>query len=196
MEPIAEVIESSLVAWKAQAWQWDIFPSFGCVMEISQPDMTLLGIVSHIETGPTESNRAVYPYKKTESELLRDQPQIFSFLKTHFTCTAIGFIEHNTINYQLPARPAKIHAFVSQASLEALNIVCTQHHYLSILFKTVEPTVMIDELLLAFIKELAKHTHIHESFLDEFIENFYLHIGNDYRRLKLFIQRLDHITAL
>ena len=77
MEPIAEVIESSLVAWKAQAWQWDIFPSFGCVMEISQPDMTLLGIVSHIETGPTESNRAVYPYKKTESELLRDQPQIF-----------------------------------------------------------------------------------------------------------------------
>ncbi len=97
-KPFAEVIESSLHGWLAQSWQWDTFPSFGSIVTIQGKKRTHFGIVHQIQTGSMDPVRYPFPYQKTEEELLKEQPQIFEFLKTTFSCLIIGYQEKGSIH--------------------------------------------------------------------------------------------------
>lgn len=191
--PFAEVIESSLMGWRAQSWSWDTFPLFGSLLTIQKKDITHIGIVHAIETGSLEAGRYPFAYKKTEEELLEEQPQIFEFLKTSFSCLTIGYIKHNKLYYQLAPQPPKIHAFVQEAPQELISLFFSSHRYLHILFSASHNTINLDELMLAILAYATRHAPLPTKSFEEFINLFSLLTSNDYRRLKLFLQRAEPI---
>ena len=117
---LGEVISGSLSNWIIQAWQWDQFPEFGSIVKLASGDLQLFGVVSDIKTGSDDGARQPFAYQKTEIELRRDQPQIFEFLRTNFTCLPIGYCLQHAWHYNLPPRPPRTHAFVAVATTQDL----------------------------------------------------------------------------
>lgn len=193
-ECFAEVIQSSLEGWTAQSWQWNTFPEFGTLVAVETKQRILFGIVHHINTGSFEGNRHPFAYQKTEDELRAEQPQIFEFLQTTFSCLTLGFTEQETISYQWAPEPPKIHAFVSPLQTQDYKEFFSSDHYLPLIFSS-SHLFNIDELLLALLQTMSKQKLLTKTMLASFIENFSLLIGNDYRRLKLFLKRAEKFAS-
>lgn len=195
-EPFAEVIESSLDYFIAQSWQWDHFPSFGSLVVINTSKRSVIALVHTIKTGSMDPNRHPFAYQKTEEELLAEQPHIFSFLKTTFSCLILGYQEKGNIYYMLSPEPPKIHAFIQPAHVDLLKTFLYQDGYLHMLFNAVHHIQYLDELLLALFKEQHLLGLLNEQKLHRLIQTFSLLTGNDYRRLKLFLQRVQSAIDL
>lgn len=191
--PFAEVIESSLDHFLAQSWQWDVFPSFGSLVAVKTKKRILIAVVHHIKTGSMDPNRYPFAYQKTEEELMAEQPQIFSFLKTTFSCLVLGYQEKGVIHYALSPEPPKIHAFIQPADHDLMKAFFYQDIYLHILFAAINQIQNIDELLLAMLKQQKSLGILTEQRLHQLINTFSLLTANDYRRLKLFLQRTQNI---
>ncbi len=190
-KPFAEVIESSLAGWLAQSWQWNSFPTFGSLVIITNKSRLLFGIVHQIQTGSMDPIRYPFAYQKTEEELLQEQPQIFEFLKTTFSCLTIGYQENDKIFYQIAPEPPKIHSFVGIAPSPLIQDFFSNEQYLHVLFALSNQLFNLDELLLALLRNLQNQNLLSESKIQTFVQAFSLLIGNDYRRLKLFLHRLQ-----
>jgi hypothetical protein len=191
----AEVIESSLSGWVAQSWQWNRFPLFGSLVTIESKKRTLLGLIYQINTGSMDPTRYPFPYQKTESELLAEQPQIFEFLKTTFLSMTVGYIEHGHTTHLLAPEPPHIHAFVQEASKTESQVFFSSEQFLHLIFGSLAP-VNLDELLLANLNYQKKLGILTQERLNRFVETYALLIGKDYRRLKFFAQRIEHSIAL
>ncbi|MBD3231642.1 hypothetical protein GF322_03185 [Candidatus Dependentiae bacterium] len=196
----AEVIQSSLNNFLAQSWKWNFFPSFGSLVQVESADENILGIVAQIQTGSMDPMRYPFPYQKTEDELIQEQPQIFEFLKTTFNVQIVGYIESNKdkkqqmsqkIFYMLPPKPCKIHAFVKQADIKLIEIFFSKSDFLHLLFSYSNNAANLDELLLSIFRQLFKLKLLTSQSLTCFCQTFSLLSGNDYRRLKLFLKRVE-----
>lgn len=194
-EPFAEVIESSLDHFVAQSWQWDHFPSFGSLVVIKTTKRNLIAIVHHIKTGSMDPNRSPFAYQKTEEELLAEQPQIFAFLRTTFSCLVLGYQEKGKICYTISPEPPKIHAFIKPADTDLCKSFFYQDTYLHMLFSASNHIQNVDELLLALFKEQKALDILSNQKLHQLINTFSLLTGNDYRRLKLFLQRVQAVIS-
>lgn len=188
----SEVVESSLTGWLAQSWQWNTFAAYGSLVEVQAGTRQLLGIVHQVQTGSMDPTRYPFPYQKTEEELLQEQPQIFEFLKTTFSALVVGYAEKGKIFYTLAPEPAKIHAFVGYADKEFTKQFFADERYVHLLFNAQIPN--IDELLLAVLRYQALTGPLSQEKVSSFMHTFSLLTGNDYRRLKLFLQRAEHIV--
>lgn len=191
----AEIIESNLSSWTAQCWQWDNSPSFGSLVITSHNSLQIFGIVHSIKTGSMDPIRQPVPYQKTEEELKQEQPQIFEFLQTTFTCITIGYLENNIFFYHLPDKPPKIHAFVSNATQEQYQLFFAQEQFLHLLFNLSNQIFNLDELLLAILKQLLQKKIMTPDNLNSFIETFAMLCKNDYQKLKVFLQRTDLLIS-
>lgn len=190
----AEVIESSLQTFTAQTWAWDNPPRFGSIVSLKSGSKTLFGVVFSVKTGALDGHRQPFAYQKTEEELKREQPQIFEFLITTFECLILGYQEKTSIIYQWAPEPPKIHTFVSPATPQELAVICALDQYLHLIFNAVAVVPNTDELLLALFKEQVDNKLLSRERLHELLETFSLLTGNDYRRLKLFLQRAAFLT--
>lgn len=194
-KPFAEVIESSLQGWLAQSWQWNTFPAFGSLVAIETGKRTLFGVVYQVQTGSMEPMRYPFPYQKSQEELMRDQPQIFEFLKTTFTCLTIGYQEKGSMYYLASPEPPPIHAFVTSMDSELARQFFCNPTYLHVIFGASNQIFNLDELLLALLKHQRDIEVFSEKKINTFINTYSLLTGNDYRRLKLFLQRVEHIIS-
>ncbi len=192
-KPCAEVIESSLLGWVSQSWRWNQFPLFGTLATIQTDKRILIGLVHQIQTGSMDPIRHPFPYQKSEEELMQEQPQIFEFLKTTFSCITLGYQENGALFYQLAPEPAKIHAFVTPATKEFTSLFFSNEQYLPMLFNLSPHVFNLDELLLAILKHLSDLKILDSMITDRFIQNFSLLTGNDYRKLKLFLNRAQNL---
>lgn len=193
----AEIIGSSLYQWHAQAWQWDQSPLFGSLVIIEQQrKCTLFGIVHQIETGSRDATHIPYAYQKTEEELRRDQPHIFNFLKTTFIALPLGYQEQQNIWYQLPPQPPKIHTFIRYATRQEQEDFFGAEQYLHLLFSLSPHVHNLDELLFAILKQSSQLALLTKEKWRNFIDLFGLLTGNDYRRLKLFLQRAQTLITM
>jgi hypothetical protein len=193
-KPFAEIIESSLIGWSAQSWDWQIAPEFGSLLTIDSKQRILYGIVHDVRTGTLDSSRYPFAYQKTEDELLREQPQIFEFLKTTFSCITVGYEQEGQIIYQLAPEPAKIHSFVTRANQALQEKFFKQESYLHLIFGAAALSTHIDELILAILKTITDAQLLTTERLEKFFETFSLLSGGDYRRLKLFLQRASFLV--
>ena len=156
---------------------------------------TVIGIVHQIQTGSMDPMRYPFPYQKTEEELLNEQPQIFEFLKTTFSCLTVAYLDHGTMFYMLAPEPVKIHAFVTPASAEISKQFFYKNNYLHVLFGLSHQVFNLDELLLAVIRHQAALDTLSADRIQNFMQTFSLLTGNDYRRLKLFLQRVEPLLG-
>ena len=193
-KPFAEIIESNLQSFLGQCWQWNNCPNFGSLMCVETKQRTIFAVVSQIQTGSMDPVRYPFPYQKTHEELLAEQPQIFAFLKTSFTCLNLGYQEKTKIYSLLPAQPPAIHSFIRSANPEESKIFFSNNRYLHLLFAGSVPC--LDELLLALLKQQAELNLLKNGHLQDFIATFSLLSGNDYRRLKLFFSRAESLVSL
>lgn len=193
VQPFAEVVESHLDHFIAQCWQWDNFPVFGSLVEVQNGSLTLLGAVTHIQTGSMDPIRYPFPYQKSEEDLRREQPQIFEFLKTTFTVQIVGYVDNQTdsLLYLVPPMPSKIHAFVGHCSPETIKRFFRSTEFLHLLFAFSQAISNLDELLLAIIRQLNNQKLLDRNFIEDFSLNYSMLTGSDYRRLKLFMGRVQ-----
>jgi len=192
LHSFAEVTQSSLQTFHAQSWQWDYFPAFGSLVTVITKQRTLFGVVYAVQTGSSDAGRYPFTFQKTEEELQAEQPQIFEFLQTTFSCLVVGYFENESMRYQIGPEPAKMHAFVHHATPAQARQFFASNLYLYLLFNAPE-VGNPEELLLALIrtkKELGLLTP--DSFLS-FAETVSLITGDDYRKLKIFMNRADSL---
>ncbi len=189
----AEVIESSLTSWLAQSWVWDSFPQFGSFVAIEGSKRTIYGIVHQVQTGSMDPVRYPFAYQKTEQELLKEQPQIFEFLKTTFSCITIGYKEKGSLSYLIAPEPPKIHAFIMHPDVQESRNFFSNMRYLHLLFIHSAQIFNIDELLLALVRQQKEFNLFNQDKINLFMQTYTLLIGNDYRRTKLFLQRVECI---
>lgn len=196
-KPFAEVIESSLHGWLAQSWQWDTFPTFGSMVMIENKNnkRTVFGIVHQIQTGSMDPVRYPFAYQKTEEELLKEQPQIFEFLKTTFSCLVLGYQEKSKLFFTLAPEPTKIHAFVKPMPQDVSKQFFYTDQYLHVLFGLANHVTNLDELILATLRYQTELGIINTKKISNVAQTYSLLTGNDYRRLKLFLQRAQHIVT-
>lgn len=192
-KPFAEIIESSLQTFTGQCWAWNKTPQFGSLILVENGPKPIFGLVYQIQTGSMDPVRYPFPYQKTHEELLAEQPQIFEFLKTSFSCLALGYQERGKIHYLMPPEPPKIHSFLTIAQEEQNRLFFAQNRYLPLLFGYSGP-INMDELLLALLKGQNDLKSLNNERLLDFINTYSLLTGSDYRRLKLFLQRVETIT--
>ncbi|KKQ11468.1 MAG: HerA-ATP synthase, barrel domain protein [candidate division TM6 bacterium GW2011_GWF2_36_6] len=192
----AELIDSNLQGFTAQCWKWDNFAEFGSLIQVDSGKNTVLGCVTQVQTGSQDPMRSPFPYQKTEAELLAEQPQIFEFLRTTFTVQILGYIDknQNKIFYLLPPVPCKIHSFAKECSNEIVEKFFKEQFYLHILFKFLNQNPNFDELLLAILNRLSSQNMLTQNMLEDFYQTLSLLTGNDYRRLKLFLTRVEKLT--
>ena len=187
----SEIIESSLHGWLAQSWQWNVFPAFGSLVMAQDAKRTVYGIVYQVQTGSMDPMRYPFTYQMTQEQLLAEQPQIFEFLKTTFHCLTVGYVQKGKTYYLVCPEPMPIHTFVGQVSKEQLQQFFAHQNYLHILFGFASQVANMDELLLAVLRNLAHEGLLTTDKFGAFIDNYSLLTGNDYRRLKLFVQRAE-----
>lgn len=192
-KPFGEVIESSLQNILGQSWQWNEMPPFGSLIAIENKKRTIFGLVHHIQTGSMDPVRYPFAYQKTHEELLAEQPQIFEFLKTTFMCTPLGYCEKSRIFYLTPPEPPLIHSFITPLDLALSKQFFASDKYLHLLFRSITQPHCLDDLLLSILKQQKELELLQEDKLNAFIHTFSLLTGNDYRRLKLFLQRAENI---
>jgi hypothetical protein len=188
-KPFAEIIESSLHTFVAQAWQWDVVAPFGSLVSVQTKHRSVFGIVHQITTGSMDPGRHPVAYQKTEEQLRAEQPQIFAFLRTTFSCIIIGYQEKGTIRYQLSPEPPKIHAFVEPVAIDLCKQILHNPQYLPLLFGFADHIGNVDELILALMRTQAQLGILSEQSVEQFAQSFCLLTGNDYRRLKLLLSR-------
>lgn len=188
----AEIMESSLQTFVAQCWQWDTMPQFGSLVTVEDGKRTIFALVYQIQTGSMDPVRYPFPYKKTHEELLAEQPQIFEFLKTTFSCISLGYSQKGRVFHLMPPEPPKIHSFVQSASADEYKEFFYNNRYLPLIFAFSGSIGNLDELLLAILKNQAQlGGGLKPEKMADFIKTYSMLTGNDYRRLKLFLQRVE-----
>lgn len=191
----AEIVASSLWDWSAQSWQWQTVPAYGQLLVVATDERKYFGFVSGMQTGAFDAARVPVAYQKTEQELLQEQPQIFEFLQTNFTCLLAGFTEMAQSWYVAPPVPPKIHAFVRAATLEEQAQFFQSYQFLHLLFSSaVLAQNQVDELLLAILQRAQEQLDLRPN-LNEFAQLFAALVGRDYQRLRLFLGRLEQVLA-
>ena len=191
--PFAEVMESALHTLHAECWKWDQPPAFGQLIRINDAAYPLYAIVTSINTGPRDQHRTPMALQKTQEELRREYPHIFHLLHTRFTAVIIGHYANNSYIYQAAPHPSQMHTFIQPASSSEYHAILSHEAYISLLFHASELDASIDELMLAIIRHMQSHNALSKERIKRIIDTFSMLINNDYRRLKLLLQRIEHL---
>ncbi len=191
---LGEVVYSTISQFTTQAWDWDKYPEFGSVICLQSDDIAIFGLVYYIKTGSSDAVRQAFAYQKTPAELHQEQPQIFAFLKTDFSAVPLGYKSAHKFVYAMPPRPPKIHAFVRLASYPELLELLAGTGVVHALFSQYTKIDYFEELLLAFLRYLEQNSMVSRSLLMQVTEQLSLATANDYRRLKMFMDRVGDIN--
>ena len=194
-KPFGEVVESNLSNFIGQCWQWNQLPAFASLVEINSTNLKLFGCITQITTTSSDPTRKAYAYKKTEEQLLQEQPQIFEMLQSTFTVQIIAYQQLNNSKtfYLTPPQPSKIHAFVQQASRESIANIFKTPRFLHTLFSSQSNISNLDELILGLLNQMQQQNLLSKDFFDSFYQIFALLNGNDYKKTKLFFERVGDI---
>lgn len=196
--PCAEVITSSLDAFTAQCWKADYSPALGSLVSVTVDKTIIVGSVCQIATGSLDNTRYPFTYQKTEAELRAEQPQIFEFLKTTFDVIILGYTpspltEQSSFYYLLPTRPCSVHAFVTECDHATAARFFKNPLFLPFLWANQQKTPYLEDLLLSIVKILKEEHQLTPDVFQNFYQTYSLLTGNDYRRMKLFLQRAQHL---
>lgn len=191
---IGEVVYGSISQWTSQAWRWNDCPEFGSVICLEDGKNQIFGVVYHIKTGSDDQVRQAFAYQKTQDELHQEQPQIFEFLKTDFSAIPICYRNGNDLIYAMPVRPPQLHAFVRLATNLELAQILNHSGAVYALFSQYHKIEYFEELLLALLRYLGRFGLVSRGLLMQISEQLSLVTANDYRRLKMFMDRVGEMA--
>ncbi len=192
----AEIIESTVTQSQGLCWEWAHLPMLCALVKITQQQHTFFGCITDIRTGSNDPLRQPIAFKKTEAELLREQPQIFVFLQTTFTIKILGYaLAQENLEYLLPPQPAKLHAFIEYASSEECIKFFAHPECLSLFSVTRNESIDPDEMLLALVRHLSRIQALNHNLIQKICFYRSTMVDTDYRKIKIFMQRLQNLLA-
>jgi hypothetical protein len=190
----AEIVQSDLSLVEAMCWEWDQMPSFGSLVVIEDESIWFVGLVTSLTTGSLDQTRKPFAYQKTFEELKKEQPQIFAFLTTTVEIKIVGWIDRKSkkIYYSLPRRPAKIHSFVRVSDELLAKHFLAKADFLHLFDFAAGDR--LDEALLALVDQMYEKQVIDALQVQELVNVYARHVGADFRRLRLFCDRLQDLV--
>jgi len=155
-QKIAEVVESSTRQFLADVYREAESPAFGAWVRVPHArDITLFGLVSHVEITSLEPNRRARALGKTLEELRREYPQIPDLLTTTFRAQVIAYADPSgRVHQTLPPHPAGVHDFVYPCAPDDVEQLGRPFDYLRTLVSSPDPSVPVDDLLVAVLSNL------------------------------------------
>ena len=189
----AEVISSNLGQVTIVAWQHDQPFAYGSLVAIEQSTKIIYAVISGTMIGSDDPSRKPFAYKLSKEELAHQQPQIFSVIQTTMTGMVVGYEQGDTICHMVAPEPAEIHSFVRPATSQEVQRFVIKPTYLQLLFSANSALNNVDELLLALVRYLKSQSALSPSSLQDLVGTYSLLTGNDYRRLKLLLSRMQQL---
>lgn len=189
----AEIVESSATHFKAQCWQLGICPPSGSLVAVEMTGGVFFAMSSTIFTGCADGLARVYPYHQTPEQLQVQHPEIFEFLHTILTCLVVGDTGDECINYHSPGIPAPIHAFVREATNDECEAFFGSALWVPVLCGHFQHGAVPDELFIAILANLRMKKLITQATLEGFLDAYMAIADGEYRRLRLFVQRVQQL---
>jgi hypothetical protein len=193
-EPFGEIVASNLTQWTVQSWDLNQFPPFGALVVCSYNQYKAFGVIAGIQTGPQDTSRTPHAFGKSLEELAQQQPHIFQFLVTTLITVPVGYEKDAQQIYALPPQPASIHSFVAVAHAATYKTFFASSNWMVLFFNLFSQNPLFDELLVAILQQAAEHAALTQDRVTQVITLFSLLMGDDYRKLKLFLQRIEKLS--
>ena len=154
---IAEVIGASTGQFVAELYKEAILPRLGSWVQVSQSDDTVIyGLVCQAEMGPFDEHRRPVALKRTPEELRTEMPHVLELLRTTFRVTVCAHRDNQGhLRQTLPVRPVRIHDGVQLCDGDFVQQVGAPYDFLRILVNLADPTVPVDEVLVAVLADIA-----------------------------------------
>lgn len=199
MQAIGEVLSSSITGFTAESWREEISsdslarnsqPVFGSFLKCHSEDkrLSIFGVLYDIITGPQDQHHKPTALKMTRAELKREQPQIFSLLKTEWHVAIVGYKQEGKYLIGLPPFPPEVHDFVYPLSSEEVLEASENLEFLRMLQGVTG--VPCDELLAATIRNAARARQDDYSYLVQAGQHVSTLLRDDYDRLGSILRKI------
>ena len=192
MERAGEVIEASTTDFVAQCYELYQSPPLGSLVKTRDEPIDLYGIVYHATTGSLEPGRRPIARGKdetTEEEIYRSSPQLLKLLRSEFSALVVGHREGDKLYHYLPPKPARIHGFVYQCSLEEVKEFSQSFAFLNILVNTHLP-VSTEEIVAAALRQVSQAHEDPHTFLVAAGKELAVLLSGQFNQLKAILGRL------
>lgn len=196
MAAIGEVLSASIKNFVAESWKTHEelkggeSPRFGSFLKSRSDDseVTVYGVVYDIVTGPRDQHHKPVALQMTREELRREQPQIFSLLKTEWHLACIAYRDARGVHSGLPPRPPEVHDFVFNLEAEEVVEITDSMEFLRLV--SAAPGAMPDELVAAAIRNAAEARHEEYQYLVEAGQHLSKLFRDDFERLGAVLKKI------
>ena len=184
----AEVVASSLTLWTAQCWKYDHVLPLGSLVACHTKPTTYAFITNIMCQNPGQQARA---YQKTPEQLRAEYPHLSYYLTTTIECVPICWQSGSKLLFQLPGVPAPLHTFIEPAPENVYSAIMQADQWLPALCGSMQGHPLFDELLLAILHQALEKRALTRKHLDDIAHTYASITGNNYQRIKTFLQRLE-----
>jgi hypothetical protein len=187
---IGEVVEATTTSFISQCYKLYNSPHLGSLIKTGGPYPTY-GIVYNIITQGIDPSRKPVVRginSSSEEEVYRLNPQLEHLLRTDFYSVSIGYIQGDNIIYHLPPAPPPIYSFVQKCDgLDLINF-SSRLEFIKILCSSGIPA--LDEVISAFIRNLADSQQDKENFLINVGKELIYAFPGDFRKMESILQKV------
>ncbi len=152
---IGEVLESSTIQFRAACDELHCSPPFGSLVQTSDGDLTIYGLVYEAATASSDPGRNVLVrgmHEDDEESVYRNNPQLELLLRTDFRALIVGFHDGTGIRHYLSPRPPRVHAFVYLTPIETAREFYSLPDFVTVL-ASLSVTAPVDELIAACLRQ-------------------------------------------
>jgi hypothetical protein len=189
---VGEVIEASTTDFVAQCYELYQSPPLGSLVKTKDEPIDLYGIVYHATTGSLEPGRRPIARGRdetSEEEIYRSSPQLSKLLKSEFSALVVGHREGDKLYHYLPPKPARIHGFVYQCSLEEVKEFSQSFDFLNILINA-RLAVSVEEMVAATLRQMSQAYEDPRPFLVAAGKELAVLLSGQFNQLKAILGRL------
>lgn len=154
---IGEVVEASSAGFTAQCYRLGEPPPLGALVVTGDGPVELFAVVSGAGTGGIDPSRKVTAMghdEASEEGIYAAHPELAQLLRTDFQALAVGYRAGGAVRYVLPPRPARVHAFVREASAEQARDFTRDLAFLRLLVSASAPVG--DDAAAAFLRRASQ----------------------------------------
>ena len=131
-------------------------PAFGAWVQVRQQrGLVLFGLVSHVEINSYDPHRRAVALGMTEEELQQEMPHVPELLRTTVHAQVLAYQDaHRALRQTLPPHPAGVHDFVYPCTADEVRRLGRPYDYLRTLVRHPDPSVPIDDLVVAVLSHV------------------------------------------
>ena len=190
---VGEVIEASTTGFVAQCYELYELPPLGSLVKTMCESVELYGIVYNAATTSVEPGRRPIARGKDEAaaeEIARSSHQLLTLRGRGFGGLVVGHKQGDNLYHYLPTKPARIHGFVYQCSLQEVKQFSQSLGFLNILTNARLP-VSVEELAAACLRQMGQaYEEDRRAFLVAAGKELAVLLSGELGKLKAILERI------